>query len=129
MRLAGHSADDRRGTPALPPAPDRTQASGQAMSTPGRQGLIARVRQIRRTFPTAATAPTVADTRRDLPEVPEVQTVEARVAHLEQLVQGLQDAMYRESQRQDKRIEELEARVEPAALAVALSKDARDRGL
>jgi hypothetical protein len=96
------------------------------MSTPGRQGLIARVRQIRRTFPTAAAAPTFADTRGDLPEL---QPLEARVAHLEQLVQGLQDAMYRESQRQNRRIEELEARVEPAALAVALSKDARDRGL
>jgi hypothetical protein len=54
---------------------------------------------------------------------------EARIAHLEQLVQGLQDSVYREGQRQEKRITELEKRLEPASLAAALSKDARDRGL
>lgn len=53
----------------------------------------------------------------------------ARVAHLEQLLQGLQDSMYRETQRLDKRIAELEAQIEPTALASALSKDARERGL
>jgi hypothetical protein len=54
---------------------------------------------------------------------------EARIAHLEQLVQGLQDSVYRDSQRQDKRIAEIEKRLDPATLAAALSKDARDRGL
>jgi hypothetical protein len=54
---------------------------------------------------------------------------EARIAHLEQLVQGLQDSVYREGQRQEKRITELEKRLEPTSLAAALSKDARDRGL
>jgi hypothetical protein len=45
------------------------------------------------------------------------------------MVQGLQDSIYRESRREDSRITELEARLDPAALAAALSKDARDRGL
>lgn len=54
---------------------------------------------------------------------------EGRIAHLEQLVQGLQDSAYREWQRQDKRIAELEKRVDPASLAAALSQDARERGL
>jgi hypothetical protein len=54
---------------------------------------------------------------------------EARIAHLEQLVQGLQDSVYRDSQRQDRRIAEIEKRLDPAALAAALSKDARERGL
>lgn len=53
----------------------------------------------------------------------------ARVAHLEQLVQGLQDSVYREAQRVDQRLAELEKRADPAALAAALSKDARERGL
>jgi hypothetical protein len=53
----------------------------------------------------------------------------ARVAHLEQLVQGLQDSVYREAQRIDQRLAELEKRADPAALAAALSKDARERGL
>jgi hypothetical protein len=48
---------------------------------------------------------------------------------LEQLVEGLQDSVHREALRQRKRIAELEARVDPAALSKALSKDARERGL
>ncbi len=51
------------------------------------------------------------------------------MAHLEKLVQGLQDSVYREAQRQDARLDDLEARMQPAALAVALSQNARDRGL
>jgi uncharacterized coiled-coil protein SlyX len=58
-----------------------------------------------------------------------VEDLNTRVAHLEQLVQGLQDSVYRESQRQDRRITELETRTEPGALAAALSKDARERGI
>ncbi len=49
--------------------------------------------------------------------------------HLEQLVQGLQDSVHRESSRQEKRISELENRLQPGALAKALSDDARSRGL
>ena len=44
-------------------------------------------------------------------------------------MEGLQDSIYRESERQSKRLTELEARIEPAALSVALSTDARERGL
>ncbi len=51
------------------------------------------------------------------------------MAHLEQLLEGLQDSVHRESLRQDKRIAELEAQIQPAALGEALSRDARDRGL
>jgi hypothetical protein len=58
-----------------------------------------------------------------------MQSLERRVAHLEELLEGLQDAMYREATRQSKRIADLEARLEPSALAVALSRDARERGL
>jgi hypothetical protein len=44
-------------------------------------------------------------------------------------MQGLQDSVHRESARQGKRITELEARIQPAALIRALSEDARERGL
>jgi hypothetical protein len=37
--------------------------------------------------------------------------------------------VHRESTRQRERIAELEARIQPAALARALSEDARERGL
>jgi hypothetical protein len=66
------------------------------------------------------------------PPVDDAQTIgrlEARVAHLERLVEGLQDAMHREETRQNRRIMELEARTEPSALAVALNRDERQRGL
>ena len=56
------------------------------------------------------------------------RALEARISHLEALLEGLQDSVHRESARQSKRIAELEARTEPAALAVALSRNARNRG-
>jgi BMFP domain-containing protein YqiC len=58
-----------------------------------------------------------------------VQALEARIDHLEQVVQGLQDSVHRESTRLSTRISELEARIQPAALGRALSEDARQRGL
>jgi hypothetical protein len=45
------------------------------------------------------------------------------------MVEGLQDSVYRESERQGKLIAELEAQLQPSAISAALSKDARDRGL
>ena len=91
-----------------------------------REGMIARIRQVRRSAagpqqPAASSADTAKDDR--------VRALEARLTHLEQLLQGLQDSVYRESQRQDKRIAELEKRIDPAALGKALSNHARERGL
>ncbi len=91
-----------------------------------REGLIARIRQIRRTSAEAegqmllSASPSGRD---------ELRGLEVRIAHLEQLVQGLQDSVHRESTRLNKRIGELETRIQPAALGKALSEDARERGL
>jgi hypothetical protein len=52
-----------------------------------------------------------------------------RLNALEAMVEGLQDAVDRESQRHDARLEELARRLEPSALTKALSEDARRRGL
>jgi hypothetical protein len=93
---------------------------------PEREGLIARIRQVRRVSARAderARFPT-SDPRQD-----ELRELEARISHLEQLVQGLQDSVHRESTRLSERIGELEARIQPAAIAMALSEDARERGL
>jgi uncharacterized coiled-coil protein SlyX len=91
-----------------------------------REGLIARIRHLRRVAAAedarSATTTPSADTGR-------VQGLEVRVAHLEQLLEGLQDSVYRESERQSRRIAELEARTQPGAIGEALSKDARERGL
>ena len=59
----------------------------------------------------------------------QIRVLEQRVADLEALVQGLQDSVHRESSRQQKRITELETRIQPAALGQALTEDARARGL
>jgi uncharacterized protein Yka (UPF0111/DUF47 family) len=92
-----------------------------------REGLIARVRQIRRAA--AATEQLTTTTEEDRPEATTLQLLEARIAHLEEQLDGLQDSVHRESVRQSDRIGILEARIEPSALAVALSRDARERGL
>ncbi len=91
-----------------------------------RERLIARIRQVRRASRPAdeAPKPPTAASSSD-----ELQALEARVAHLESLVQGLQDSVHRESSRQAKRIAELESRIQPGALSKSLSEDARARGL
>jgi hypothetical protein len=91
-----------------------------------REGLIARVRQMRR-----AEAASDSRSTADSPgsDDPAIDKLEARVAQLEGQLEGLQDSVHRESQRQSRRLAELEARMEPGALAVALSRDARERGL
>ncbi len=91
-----------------------------------REGLIARIRQIRRASEAGAAKPVTAASSD--PTVA-MEALEARIAHLEQLVEALQDSVYRESERHNKRITDLEAQIQPAALSVALSKDARERGL
>jgi vacuolar-type H+-ATPase subunit I/STV1 len=91
-----------------------------------REGLVARIRQIRRvaaaTDRSSATAAANADT-------PVIRTLEERIAHLEQMVEGLQDSVHRESERHEKRIADLEAQIQPAAMGAALDRDARRRGL
>ena len=93
-----------------------------------REGLIARIRQIRRVRADVDARPHATPSTRS-PGQDELEALEARIAHMEQLVQGLQDSVHRESTRLTKRIVELEARIEPAALCRALSENFRERGL
>ena len=58
-----------------------------------------------------------------------IDEVERRLAHLESVVEGLQDAFHREDRRRNEQFAELRRRTEPAAMARALSRDARQRGL
>ena len=90
------------------------------------EGLIARVRQMRRAGAPAGEPPTSDPETQDAGRL---HALETRVAQLEGLVEGLQDSVHRESQRHTRKTAELEARLEPSALAVALSRDARKRGL
>lgn len=90
------------------------------------EGLIARIRQMRR-VPASQAEP--AGARPGVADEDQIRVLEERVGDLEALVQGLQDSVHRESSRQQKRIAELEARIQPAALGQALTEDARARGL
>jgi uncharacterized coiled-coil protein SlyX len=58
-----------------------------------------------------------------------LESLEERVAHLEGLLEGLQDAVHRESMRRDEEAARLERRTAPREVARALSEDARKRGL
>ena len=58
-----------------------------------------------------------------------IQTLEERINHLEALVEGLQDAVHRESTREGRRINVLEKKSEPAEISRALSRDACERGI
>jgi uncharacterized coiled-coil protein SlyX len=89
------------------------------------EGLIARIRQIR--HGTEAEQP--GQTPSADPGQDRIRALESRVAHLEQLLEGLQDSVHREASRNAKRIAELETRTQPGALGKALSEDARARGL
>jgi hypothetical protein len=58
-----------------------------------------------------------------------ITTLEARVEHLEAALEGLQDAVYRESVLEGTRIAELARRTAPHEMARALSQDARRHGV
>ena len=58
-----------------------------------------------------------------------IEALERRIDQLEALLEGLQDAVHRESIREGARIDALEKRSEPAEISRALSRDARERGL
>jgi hypothetical protein len=91
-----------------------------------REGLVARVRQIR----VAAAASNHSSTDAAEPSgSSDLQELEQRIVHLEQQLRGLQDSVHRENVRYTAQIADLTARLDPAALAVALDKDARERGL
>ena len=58
-----------------------------------------------------------------------VKALEQRVSHLEAMIEGLQDAVHRESKRTNEQLDDLRRRTEPSELRRALSRDARERGL
>lgn len=93
---------------------------------PERDGLIARIRLLRRVEALARSSPPQAAETVDQARL---QDLAQRVAHLEQLLEGLQDSVHRESARQAKLIADLQAQIQPSAMGAALDRDARERGL
>ena len=102
-----------------------------------RGDLIARVGQMRRLAATrpdppdrgpAATQPDPPDPGDDW-QKERIRALEARVAHLEHMVEGLQDSVHRESDRHDKLLDEIQAQIQPAQLQPALAEHARLNGI
>jgi hypothetical protein len=56
------------------------------------------------------------------------RSLEVRIAHIESMIEGLQDAVHRDAVRTDARLEELRRQLEPAELSRALSAEQRRRG-
>jgi hypothetical protein len=63
------------------------------------------------------------------PADPGIEPLLARIVRLEALVEGLQDALYRQAQHHDQQLDELRRAIQPHELARVLSADARRRGL
>jgi hypothetical protein len=95
---------------------DRSEADAR------RTGLLDRVSRVGRGRRAAAQAPADAQARR-------IEALEERVDQLEALLEGLQDAVYRDSVRESGRIGALEKRTEPSEISRAVSRDARERGI
>jgi uncharacterized coiled-coil protein SlyX len=58
-----------------------------------------------------------------------LEALEERVGHLEGMIEGLQDAIHRETVRMNREIETLLKRTEPEEMSRRLSQSARERGL
>ncbi len=91
-----------------------------------RAGLLRRVSSLLRPAVKPAPRQTAEEPPRDEAGL---EALRERVRHLETVVEGLQDALYRQAVREEERIQELRTRLEPNAIARALSADARRRGL
>jgi hypothetical protein len=89
------------------------------------EGLVGRIRQTRRA--NAADGDVAADI--ETGPLDQIGGLERRVAHLERLLEGFQDSVYRESERHASMITELQLKVEPGAMSASLAEDARNRGL
>jgi hypothetical protein len=107
-----------------PPDADRVRHRARAGAARGPAGHAQAAAAGRATPPADVSPAAAGDATPGL-----LRSLEDRVAHLEALLEGLQDSVHRETTRQDRRIGELEARIEPAELGRALSRDARERGL
>lgn len=90
-----------------------------------REGMKARIGHVRRLLAARDQPPAKADATQ--PE--RLRALEARVAHLEQMLEGFQDSVHRESERHEKLIAEIQAQVQPGTMGAALADDARHRGL
>jgi hypothetical protein len=98
----------------------------------GRRGLFARVLERRRIEATSAQtedAPNGAEVEAAGPEADRIAALESRLDRLESLVEGLQDAMYRDAVRRGREIQDLEQKTAPDQMSRSLAEHDRRHGL
>jgi hypothetical protein len=98
----------------------------------GRRGLFARVLERRRLEKAPAPDGGAAGLRdpADAGRHGErIAALESRLSHLESLLEGLQDAVHRDSVRREREIQELEQKTAPARMSRSLAEHDRERGL
>jgi hypothetical protein len=86
--------------------------------------LLDRVVQQRR-----AVAPEPETAAEEPDEGRRLDALQDRVAHLEALVEGLQDSIHRDAVRRDRILEEIKETTEPATMMRSLERHSRERAL
>src|SRR5436305_235076 len=122
---SGDSLDDPTAASPLFSVGRAGRTARAAMTKADLEGLVSRIFRGRRST-TPTDEPDIHPGER---EPDRVELLEARVAHLEQLVEGLQDSVHRESERHAKMLAELQAQVDPGTMNASLAEGARNRGL
>ena len=126
----GAGIASRPGSPCSPGARDRSRRlGGHAVRQPTRRQVAALADRM--TGAWNARHPDPEPTRAPLdPEVERrLQALDARMDHLEATLEDLQDALYRQAQREAETRADLQRRTDPDRIARELSADARRRGL
>jgi hypothetical protein len=88
--------------------------------------ILDRAVRFRGDAPAAPPAPADSPSPAPAAEAPDLH---ARVAHLETVLEALQDQVYRDAQRHQQELADLRTQLQPENVAKALSADARRRGL
>jgi hypothetical protein len=91
------------------------------------EGLVGRIRQTRQANVVEGDAG--PEGGGGSAELNPLAALELRVAHLERLLEGFQDSVYRESERHARMITELQLQIEPGAMSASLAENTRNRGL
>jgi hypothetical protein len=103
--------------------PRRDRRNETPRAQPAKQDVAVVVDRLRK--------PAAAASRQDADQgtAHRIGVLEERIAHLEALLEGLQDAVHRRAVVHDEDISDVRRRIEPEEMARALSEHARQRGV
>jgi uncharacterized coiled-coil protein SlyX len=97
-----------------------------------RRGLFARVierRRLENPPPPDEGAVSLRDDPHADPQDARIASLETRLDHLESLVEGLQDAVHRDSARHEREIRDLDEKTDPGQMSRSIAEHNREHGL